>query len=432
MRYFLQKMSISGIKNIKNEITIEFTNKKIGKDLDYTKVKAIYGPNGAGKTAVVDALKIYQALTTEKTQLYNKAFTEELLETMNKITKKIQLSLTAIIVDDEYHEVNKISHDIELTNKDKEVVISYEALKSYKQINSDVVAKSIIQRNGVVSFNKVGQEKIINHEVTQRSMVDLYHGYIKSLYEKKVPWEKLTNQDQTDYAFISDYIGFVNALYIISEDADDHGYYFNERKTTNNDDLYSEEQTKTKFSIYDEIVYVSEVEKYKTYYQKIESFIKVFKSDLIQIELEEKFINSSEVKIEKYFNYGDYKVHMEFESAGIKKLVKLYAAIHNSVNGGITIIDEFDANINDIYLNKLIEYVIYHGQGQLIFTTHNTSPMDTLKTHKKSIDFINEYGVLVNWIINGNASPAKMYHNGAIEGLPFNIDSFDFIGLFDE
>ncbi len=432
MRYFMQKMTIRGIKNIKNKITIEFSNKKLGKELDYTKVKAIYGPNGAGKTAVVDALKIYQALTTEKTQLYNKAFKEELLETMNKITNKIQLSLTAIIIDDEFHETNKIQHDIELTAKDKDVFLTFESLKRYKNINSDMVVMSISQQDGLLTLNKVGQDKIINHEVNQRSMIELYSGYIKSLYERKVPWKKLTKQDQIDYGFFADFIGFSNALYIISEDADDHAYYFKERKHNQTDEMYLEENTKTNFSIYDEIVRVDEVDKYKSFYQKIENFIKVFKSDLIQIDLEEKSINSNEIKIEKYFNYGDYKVHMEFESAGIKKLVKLYVAIHNAVSGGITIIDEFDANINDIYLNKLIEYVIYHGQGQLLFTTHNTSPMDTLRNQKKSIDFINESGELVNWVINGNASPAKMYHNGAIEGLPFNIDSFDFIGLFDE
>jgi AAA15 family ATPase/GTPase len=432
MRVFLQKMSFSGIKNIKNEITIDFSNKKIGKDLEYTKVKAIYGPNGAGKTAVVDAVKIYQALTTEKTQLYNKAFRAELLETMNKISNKIHLSFTAIIIDDEFRETNKIQHDIELTAKDKDVMLSYESLKRYKNINSDVVLMSITQQNNLVTFNKVGQEKVINHEVNQRSMIDLYRGYIKSLHEKKVPWKKLTKHDQNDFVFFSDFIGFTNALYIISEDADDHGYYFTERKFNNFGETYLEENTKTNFSVYDEIVRVDEVEKYNDFYQKIENFIKVFKTDLIKINLEEKSINSNEIKMEKYFNYGDYKVHMEFESAGIKKLVKLYAAIHNAVQGGITIIDEFDANINDVYLNKLIEYVIYHGQGQLMFTTHNTSPMETLRNHKRSIDFINESGELVNWVINGNASPVKMYHNGAIDGLPFNIDSFDFIGLFDE
>lgn len=432
MRYFLQKMSFSGIKNIKNEITIEFSNKKISnRNLDYTKVKAIYGPNGAGKTAVVDALKIYQALTTEKTRLYSKEFQEEVLETMNKVTKKINISLVAIVVDDDIEETTKIQHDIELVPKDKEVIISHESLKAFKHMNSDKIAMEITQHNGSVAFVKVGQEKVINYEVLKRSMVDLYLTYTKSLYEKKITWDKLSKQDQIDYGFMSNFYGFVNALYIISEDADEHSYYFYDRKV-NNDERYNDDSVRTRHSIYDEVIPLNEVKRYKSFYEKVESFIKVFKSDLIEINLEENTINNSDVKVEKFFNYGDYRVHMEFESAGIKKMVKLYAAIHNAIHGGITVIDEFDANINDVYLTKLIEYVNYHAKGQLIFTTHNTSPMDTLRDQKRSIDFINESGELVNWIINGNASPAKMYQNGAIQGLPFNIDSFDFIGLFDE
>ena len=431
MRVFLQKMSFSGIKNIKNEITIDFSNKKIGKDLEYTKVKAIYGPNGAGKTAVVDALKFYQALTNEKTKLYNPEFQEEVIETINKIVKEMTISLTGVIINDKSNTTTKISHMITLAIKDKEVIITNEQLKLYKDINSDSISKQINHNNTNIDFFKAGQEKIIGYEFSKRSIVEMYNTYFKSMAGRKITWEQLTDQDKEDFDFILNFFRLSESLYIISEDADKHSYYFYNKKEQENQKL-KESTTRVRHSIYDEIVDNTDLEWYQSYYGKIESFVKVFKTDLVTIDLENKQINEKEVKIEKYFNYGTYRVHMEFESAGIKKLVKLYAAIHNAVHGRITVIDEFDANINDIYLNKLIEYVIFHAKGQIIFTTHNTSPMDTLRNHKKAIDFINESGELVNWIINGNSSPAKSYQNGAITGLPFNIDSFDFIGLFDE
>lgn len=71
-----------------------------------------------------------------------------------------------------------------------------------------------------------------------------------------------------------------------------------------------------------------------------------------------------------------------------------------------------------------------YGKGQLCFTTHNVGPMDVLKHHKKSIDFLSEDHEIYSWTTSGNYSPSKLYRNGMIEGSPFNIDSIDFIGIF--
>ena len=71
--------------------------------------------------------------------------------------------------------------------------------------------------------------------------------------------------------------------------------------------------------------------------------------------------------------------------------------------------------------------------GTVIFKavsyTH-LGPMDVLKHHKKSIDFLSEDHEIYSWTTSGNYSPSKLYRNGMIEGSPFNIDSIDFIGIF--
>lgn len=89
---------------------------------------------------------------------------------------------------------------------------------------------------------------------------------------------------------------------------------------------------------------------------------------------------------------------------------------------GIVFIDEFDSNIHDVYLCALLEYLMEYGKGQLCFTTHNVGPMDVLKHHKKSIDFLSEDHEIYSWTTSGNYSPSKLYRNGMIEGSPFNID----------
>ena len=128
--------------------------------------------------------------------------------------------------------------------------------------------------------------------------------------------------------------------------------------------------------------------------------------------------------------YDDYRIDSEFESTGIKKLIKLFAYLKEMVNGSIVFIDEFDSNLHDVYLCALLEYLMEYGEGQLCFTTHNVGPMDILKQNKMSIDFLSEDHKIYPWTTNGNYSPSKLYRNGMIEGSPFNVDSIDFIGAF--
>ena len=128
--------------------------------------------------------------------------------------------------------------------------------------------------------------------------------------------------------------------------------------------------------------------------------------------------------------YDSYSIYAEFESTGIKKLIKLFEYLTEMVQGGIVFIDEFDSNLHDVYLCALLEYLMEYGEGQLCFTTHNVGPMDVLRRHKMSIDFLSEDNKIYPWKKNGNYSPAKLYRNGMIEGSPFNVDSTDFIGVF--
>ncbi|WP_155830946.1 hypothetical protein [Butyrivibrio sp. MB2005] len=55
----------------------------------------------------------------------------------------------------------------------------------------------------------------------------------------------------------------------------------------------------------------------------------------------------------------------------------------------------------------------------------------TLKDSNKSIDFLTRDNRIVPWVKNGNYSPDNSYRNGMIEGMPFNIDSSDFISIFE-
>ena len=80
--------------------------------------------------------------------------------------------------------------------------------------------------------------------------------------------------------------------------------------------------------------------------------------------------------------------------------------------------------------NKIIEFFSEEGKGQLIFTTHNTTLLNTLRKYNNSIDFINENKEIIPWIKNGNSSVFNKYREGYIKGLPFNIVESDFYEIF--
>ena len=167
---------------------------------------------------------------------------------------------------------------------------------------------------------------------------------------------------------------------------------------------------------------------YEKKVKRLKEFIKIFKPDLTDIRIDRKEDGDNYV-CNLNMVYGDYVVHTEFESTGVKKLIRLFDYLQFMVRGGIVFIDEFDSNLHDVYLCALLEYLMEYGKGQLCFTTHNVGPMDVLKRNKKSIDFLSIDHKIYPWTTNGNYSPSKLYRNGMIEGSPFNVDSIDFTGI---
>ncbi|RHO73203.1 ATP-binding protein [Clostridium sp. AF43-10] len=187
---------------------------------------------------------------------------------------------------------------------------------------------------------------------------------------------------------------------------------------------------------------------YEEQIAKLSMFIQIFKPELVNIEVDKKDFdqfykcNLKMINIEvdkKDFDqfykcnlkmiYENYTLDQEFESRGIKKMMDLFYYLEDACMGMITFIDELDSNINDVYLDKIIEYFILYGKGQLCFTSHNLSPMSVLKKNKNAITFISSVNTVHTWANNGNLSPENAYKNGFIEDSPFNVDASDFLGI---
>lgn len=73
-------------------------------------------------------------------------------------------------------------------------------------------------------------------------------------------------------------------------------------------------------------------------------------------------------------------IPFQYESEGIKKIVsilQLLIAVYN--NSSITVaIDEIDAGVFEYLLGELLNIISEKGKGQLIFTSHNLRPLETI------------------------------------------------------
>ena len=84
------QIKINGIKNIENEICIDFINTIVEKGIkSVDKVKGIFGYNGAGKTAIITAIDIYKNIDTDINYLNQNDVKEELFKLINYKNKQL-------------------------------------------------------------------------------------------------------------------------------------------------------------------------------------------------------------------------------------------------------------------------------------------------------------------------------------------------------
>lgn len=81
--------------------------------------------------------------------------------------------------------------------------------------------------------------------------------------------------------------------------------------------------------------------------------------------------------IEEKYIAGNYRrIDFERESAGNCQLLNISCYLLTACMGGVVILDEAEANIHDLLLQKLLEEIRPILKGQVIMTTHNTMLME--------------------------------------------------------
>ena len=432
MKFYLCELKVNGCKNINKEIDLKFCNSTIKSKVNFenTNVKAIYGPNGAGKSAIVTAMHIYERLICNGNGLNDSYFSNFVKESINKETNKLEIEATVLLYNSKYNApLYTFKHYIRVIKKNNNVFIDAE--KVYKLSGNyivddkfkkliDIEEGRIVEIDGLSNVEDSSIYKKSLNLLDKRSIINMDFIFI----------DKGRTLDKYEMSIVALNV-FAYNIIVSMEKEDLHVNYLKSleieklssefKSETSDDDIFN-------FSVKDrDIVKVEHFNNYLNNIKKLEKFIRVFKVDLKSIEVDKK-INDDVYYCNKIFHYNNSNgIDIEFESTGIKKLVRLFNALLACTNGKIVFIDEFDANLHDVYFAKLVEFLKNYAKGQLCFTTHNLEPIEVLKNNSYSLDFLSNDSRVASWIKNGNKSPMKQYINGLIDYSPFNVYDIDFI-----
>lgn len=434
---YMLRLKIQGIKNIENPIEFNFYKKTINNDFNPEKyrIKAIYGENGSGKTAIMTAVNMLQNLILNKNYLADSDTQKKLVEIINRKLKKgfIETEFYVNLEDETIIFKYYISFAL---GKDERLYITEESLEQKKGNYSKHIFLPVFHaKDGTLLPFSTPESYAFVKEKSQNLLdKQTFPSFLFDMNEE-------SGKPQVDDAYLSTLLLVLFALSLqVSIDAEDnHTTYVIGKRLSEIDESNLEtagmefiDQLKAKlFETSENAAFIpkSFFSKYESKISRMCEFIKIFKPELQNIEIEKKDYDRF-YKCNLKMIYDGYSLDKEFESRGIKKLMNLFGYLDAaSREGMIVFIDELDSNINDVYLDKIIEYFVYYGKGQLCFTSHNLSPMTVLRGNKNAISFISSINTVHTWTSSGNLTPENAYKKGFIEDSPFNVDSSDFLGI---
>ena len=440
MKTWIIRFTTKGIKNIDKLTSVNFYNNSVSKgktiDLEKKNLKGIFGINGAGKSAYVLAVDIYNSITTKSDYLvqdFNKSLLNELI---NKATKELFLeNVFAVSKEDDFNKVEEVL---------KHTVVIYSSVNEFNQkvyrisekleklrgntINSNYEEIYNVNDGKLTVSDKCIDSDLFKDQYSNRLDQSTLSSYLLNSLAKKNTDEELGKGSLLLYLFYTYFNANSTKCFIDNDDIHD-GIRFNDIAISNEKISKMFDNYIVTFRINGDIVSRDDFDKYEAQVESLKRFIQILKPNLKDIRVDYR-IDGDNYRCNKIFVYDDYEVDEEYESTGIKRIVKMYAYLNLAMKGYKVFIDELDANISGVFLDRLLEFFAENGQGQLCFTSHNIMSMNILKQYKNSITVFGETGKVVNVVKNGHYQPVNLYYEGFVEDSPFNINSFDFYKSF--
>lgn len=416
----LLQFSVCGVKNIDKEITIELTKQDGSISSKTNHIIGVFGYNGAGKTALIIGMDIYKNVVTNSLYLTNLEVAETIKKLTNFTTQTIRVSVTF-----RSNEKKVYKHIIEI-RKSK---IIKEIIYLMNEKNFADKGKTLISiRDGKLLECSLCDSSLLNKI---KSLITRHMSMTLSFAMKDInDSENNIKNDEVRLALFMIFDFAYNINICLKEKYYKTINFLNRNKSRNLTKYFlkifssDNEKESTKNNINSRNKNALDI-------NKLKKFIRIFKPTLCDIKANELFIKSGSFN-DLMFSYdGKNYVAFENESSGIKQLTTIFDSLLKCADGQIAFINEIDSNIHPIYFEKLIEYFLNYGKGQLIFTSQNIEVMDVIKKESRSINNIGPNSVVETWVKNGRRKPTNEYKEGYFITCPLNVEDFDFVNVFE-
>ena len=332
---YLVSYSVKGIKTLDELITLSFYKKTITRDLDMQEynVKGIYGMNGSGKSAIVTSADILRNILTNSNYFNNPIVQKNLEEIINKKLGELFISVDFIV------NSNKTENDIPALmryavmisrNSNGKYVISHEKLfcKNACKKSDFMFTMFEVNKGEVISVIDKSENSILKRFL-DKTVNLLEDNSMSTLFFDKILMDKGNNDAVKDYPMLFFHLMslwfFGKSIHVYLDQSDDHSNYILNNTV---DDWSNAKAPKEKDALLDHFIalksdylfvlsiannYVGKenYQKFSQTVEKLAQFLRIFKSDLIRIEIDKKE-NHSFYICNLVMVYESYNINAEF------------------------------------------------------------------------------------------------------------------------
>ena len=397
---------IQNFKNIVNgKLSFENTRKK-----NKASIVGIYGQNGSGKTSIIEALDLLnyilcgRPVPVEFADFISVGATEatfsfgfRILLSSGPQTVTYQFSIKSVI-DESNQNVSTLTQNV------RRVEVFNELLKCPIMSNKQIKMGRLIDTDSSAGFSPDPKRKLLtgfNKEVVtnllvakklasassrsyifSRELLDIIRENVKS-YENK---NALPNDLSFYYTLIESLVNFGNnGLFVvrashtgvISLNAQPLLFKYKEGRQGYQGMIMLKLDSPTDIEKQTEAVVEKIIANMNTVLTQLIPGLTIGVRDLGSVVLPN---GEQGNRIQLMSCRHSKEIPLKYESDGIKKLIsilQLLIVVYNQPS--ITVaVDELDAGVFEYLLGELLRIISEKGKGQLIFTSHNLRPLETL------------------------------------------------------